>query len=125
MLKQRELHYLKKAQAIYPDLPQESPTLSEAPDFLFDTRSKLLGIEITDFVRRLKNSSLTLRTIESLHTMVANDAKAKFESKHRIPLWTLLRWNNRFKFRKIDVNGIASQLTALSKQIFPLLLMTA
>src|SRR5205085_9351282 len=120
MLKERELHFLKKARAIYPDLPQESPNLSEAPDFLFHTSSKLLGIEVTDFVRRLKkNSSLTLRTIESLHAMVANDAKATFESKYRIPLWTGLHWDNRYKFRKKDVKTIASQLTALIETDIP------
>jgi hypothetical protein len=119
MLKGRELHYLKKAQAVCPDLPQESPALSEAPDFLFHTSSKRLGVEVTDFVRRLNDSSLTLRTIESLHAMVANAARAKFESKHRIPLWTGLHWDSRFKFRKKDVDGIASQLTALIESDIP------
>jgi hypothetical protein len=119
MQKQRELYYLKKAQAVYPELPPGSPVPSESPDFLFRTDSRLLGIELTDYIRRLENSSLTLRTIDSLHKMVAQHAKAKFESKHAISLWTALHWNDRFKFAKKDVGTIASQLTALIETDIP------
>jgi hypothetical protein len=125
MRKEREVHYLTKAQAVYSDLPQGVPIHNESPDFLFRIGSTVLGIEMTEFVRRLKNSSLTLRAVENLHAMVAHNAKVRFESKHGIPLWTGLHWDNRFKFSKKDVDTIASQLTALIETDIPPVAMTA
>jgi len=88
MQKEREHHYLEKAQAAYPDLPQGNPMAAESPDFLFQNESRVLGIEVTDFVRRVKRDSpLSLRTIENLQAMVALQAKAIFEAKYDIPLW--------------------------------------
>lgn len=120
MQKEREHYYLKKAQAAYPDLPLGNPTSTESPDFLFQCESKVLGIEITDFVRRVKRDSLlSLRTIETLHAMVASHAKATFETKHDIPLWIALHWDDRFKFSKKDVPRIASQLVAVIETAIP------
>src|ERR1044071_5249740 len=99
MQKEREHHYLKKAQAVYPDLPQGMPMSTESPDFLFQNESRVLGIEITNFIRRVnRDSLLSLRTVEKLHAMVAMQAKAKFEAKHDISLWIALHWDDRFRF---------------------------
>jgi hypothetical protein len=120
MQKEREHYYLKKAQAAYPDLPPGNPTSTESPDFLFQTESKVLGIEITDFVRRFRRDSLlSLRTIENLHAMVALQAKATFEARHNIPLWIALHWDDRFKFSKKDVSRIASELVDLIETDIP------
>lgn len=120
MQKEREHHYLKKAQAAYPDLPPGSPMASESPDLLFAYESRVLGIEMTDFVRRIKRDSpLTLRTIESLRGMVASEAKSRFEAKHGIPLWIALHWDDRFIFSKRDVMRIASQLVDVIESDIP------
>jgi hypothetical protein len=120
MQKEREHYYLEKAQAAYPDLPQGTAMSTESPDFLFQSESKLLGIEITDFVRRVKRDSpLSLRTVENLHAMVALQAKAIFEAKYDIPLWIALHWDDRFRFSKKDVPRVASQLIDVIEKDIP------
>jgi hypothetical protein len=120
MQKEREHYYLKKAQAAYPDLPPGTPTSTESPDFLFQNESRVLGIEITDFIRRVKRDSpLSLRTIEKLHAMVALQAKAIFEAKYNIPLWIALHWDHRFRFSKKDVPRVASQLVDVIEKDIP------
>src|SRR5260221_6408038 len=120
MKKEREFDYLKKAQAVYADFPKSEPVLSESPDFLFCEGSKLLGIEILDYIRPMTSRAITLRTIENLHSNVAQSAKAKFESKHNAALHVHLHWHNRFKFTKRNVHDIASQLAALIESDIPM-----
>jgi hypothetical protein len=51
--------------------------------------------------------------------MAAQNAKAKFESKHGVPLWIGLHWSNQFKFTKKDVDEIGSQLASLIESDIP------
>ena len=120
MQKDEEEFYLGRARETYSEFPPSDPVRSESPDFLFPTPAGILGVEVTDFVRGLSSSSVTMRTLDYLRMRVAVDGKTKFEAKHQIPLWVGLHWNDRYKFKKRDVDRIGSQLVSLIETHIPL-----
>ncbi len=119
MKKEREVYYLSKARAVYPDLPSSTPIISETPDFVFVSDEGRLGIEIVDYIRGLSSSAVTLRTLDNLRAKVTSDAQSKFEAKYGVPLWVGVHWNSRYKFTKRDVGLLGSKLAELVEKDIP------
>jgi hypothetical protein len=84
--KDRERSFLDELRAIYTEFPSGSVVDSECPDFLVQKGGKVIGIEMTDFVRGQGQSGSPQRESERLWDMVAVKAQAEFEKISDMPI---------------------------------------
>jgi len=118
MNKAREEHYLQRVIQLSGNFPNASPRQTEAPDFIFDG-NVCIGVELTDYIRPLVNSSITLRTVESLHERVAREGRRLFEEQHSVPLWVTMHWNPTYRLSKAEAQSLAAELASLIAQSLP------
>lgn len=117
--KNRERLYLERARLVFDGFPSGPPQDGEAPDFLWETPSGWLGVEVVDYIRGLSSASVTMRTRDNLHSQVSDHARSKFEGEYGIPLMVHLHWNNSFKLNRRQTNALGADLAAVVAENIP------
>lgn len=85
--KQHEKEILTEFGVHYADFPLGTVIACEEPDFLIQTRDKIIGIEVLEFHKKEEGErSSQLRERESFHERLSEQARSLFESKYQIPL---------------------------------------
>ncbi|MBN1877048.1 MAG: hypothetical protein JXA33_22690 [Anaerolineae bacterium] len=91
------------------------------PDFLVQTSSQVLGIELFEFHKKEKGErSSRIRQRESFHEQLAKCAQALFEAKYQIPLLVMLHGHgNQRSARPLELNDFADTIASLVEQHVP------
>ena len=117
--KNRERHFLDEFASIYPAFPTGIIIESESPDFLIEQDTKVIGIEIVDYVRGQNKKKSTKRSNEVLQSKIAIEAKEKFELKYNIPLRVNFFQNEEFDFCQSDVSTLADCVVSTIEKRIP------
>ena len=118
--KDRERYFLEKFAANYPEFPAEEIVDSERPDFLIKQDTKVIGIEVVEYIRgqNQKKGGSKERSNEELWKRVAKEAKKKFEAKYNIPLLVYFNWDERHILRNSEISRLADNIvTIIEKQL--------
>jgi len=117
--KARERQFLDEFSINYPEFPAGEVIDSESPDFLIEQNTKILGIEIVDFVRGQSEGESSDRRNEVLWQKIADEARKKFEAKFDTPLLVHFFWNNRYILRQSEVSQLADSAVILIEKRIP------
>jgi hypothetical protein len=122
--KQREKELLDEFAALYADFPIGTLVESEEPDFLVQTGSQVLGIELLEFHKKEDSQrSSQIRQRESFHEQLAQRAQALFEAKYQIPLQVMLHGHGHQRnARPPELELLASCVADLVEQHIPQIL---
>jgi hypothetical protein len=109
----RERKFIDEVAQIYPTFPVGEIVDTETPDFLIKQNSKIIGVEIVDYVRGQIEGESAERRNEVLWQKVANKAKEIFETKHDAPLLIHFHWNQRHFLRHAEISQLANDVVRL------------
>lgn len=117
--KARERKFLYEVSQKYPAFPVGEITETESPDFLIKQNTKIIGIEIVDYIRGQSKGESAERRNEVIWQKVANTAKETFESKHNIPLMIHFHWNQSHFLRQSEISQLANDVVQLVENHIP------
>jgi hypothetical protein len=117
--KVRERKFIDEIAQIYSAFPVGEIVDSESPDFLIKQNSKVIGIELVDYIRGQIEGESAERRNEVLWQKVANKAKEIFEVKHNIPLLIHFHWNKSHFLRQAEISQLANDVVRLVENRIP------
>jgi hypothetical protein len=117
--KARERQFLEEFSINYPEFPAGKIVDSESPDFLIEQGTKIVGIEIVDFIRGQNKGESAERRNEILWKKIANEARSKFEAKFSAPLLVHFFWNNRYILRQSETSQLADSALGIIEKHIP------
>lgn len=117
--KARERKLLDEVRQIYPAFPVGEIADNESPDFLIRKNTKIIGVELVDYIRGENKGESIERRNEVLWQKIANVAKKSFESKHNIPLMIHFHWNQRHFLRKSEISHLSKDVVLLVENHIP------
>ena len=120
--KTRERHFLDEFATIYPAFPAGKIVCHESPDFLIKQDTKIIGIEIVDYIRGQRKGESEERRNEVLRQEIVDKAKEKFEAKHKIPLITKFSWDKRYLLHQAEISDFADNVVSIIEKHIPILL---
>jgi hypothetical protein len=91
----------------------------ENPDFLLQSDSGMLGIEITRLYRKAAPGESPLKEQEVLREGVMKRAKAIYEGRALPPIHVSVHFNQAFRLRKQAVEQTAAVVAALGERLIP------
>jgi hypothetical protein len=118
--KAEERRYLEELMHEYQAVPAAEVEESESPDFLIRIDGRIVGIEVTEYVRRgtgerqAPRGGSSLRKIEDDGKRFAERAKDHFEEWYRTRLYVTFPWVGvRLPKRSAEVASLAAELAEL------------
>jgi len=115
----RERQFIEEFSKNYPEFPAGKIVDHESPDFLIEHDSKIIGVEIVDYIRgQIKGESAERRN-EVLWQKVANEARKKFEAKFTDPLSVRFFWNPRHNLRQSEISQLADSAVEIIEKHVP------
>lgn len=119
--KQREKELLDEFRVLYTNFPSGTIIESEEPDFLVQTNSQVLGIELLEFHKKEDGErSSQIRQRESFHERLAERAQVLFEARYQIPLQITLHGHGRQRnANPPEFESLASCVADLVEQNIP------
>jgi hypothetical protein len=115
----RERKFIDEIAQIYSGFPAGEIVDTESPDFLIKQNSKVIGVELVDFVRGQVEGESAERRNEILWQKVANKAKEIFKTKHDVPLLIYFRWNKRHFLRQAEISQLSNDVVRLVENHIP------
>jgi hypothetical protein len=115
----QERHFLEEFAAICPAFPLGKITDHESPDFLIEQDTKVIGVEIVDYIRGQNRRASAERRNEVLRQKIADEAKEKFEAKYNIPLLVHFFWKNRYSLRQAETSQLADSAVSVIEKYIP------
>jgi hypothetical protein len=115
----RERKFIDEVAQISPTFPVGEIVDTESPDFLIKQNSKIIGVELVDYVRGQIEGESVERRNEVLWQKVANKAKEFFEAKHNIPLLIHFHWNKRHFLRQAEISQLANDVVRVVENHIP------
>lgn len=117
--KVRERQFIEEFSKNYPEFPAGKIVDHESPDFLIEHDSKVIGIEIVDYIRGQVKGESKERRNEVLWQKVADEARKKFEAKFTDPLLVHFFWNNRHILRQSEISQLADSAVEIIERHVP------
>ncbi len=111
--KVRERQFLEEFSINYPEFPAGKIVESESPDFLIEQSTKIIGVEIVDFIRGQNQGESAERRNEVLWQKIADEARKKFEAKFNAPLMVHFLWNTRYILRQSETSQLADSAVSI------------
>jgi hypothetical protein len=116
--KRRELSYFDMFCEVYDEIPQGMACVQERPDFVLNSPSGRIGVEVTRYFRPTPPDRRPLQEQFSLQHQIVQRARHEFEKLSGQELSVQIVFRTGVSLNKSDVlptaNGLASALIALS-----------
>jgi len=117
--KARERQFLDKFLSNYPEFPEGEIIDFESPDFWVKQNTKILGVEIVNFIRGQNQGESVDRRNEILWQKIADEARKKFAVKFDIPLTVHFFWHSRYNLRQSEISQLADSAVSLIGKYIP------
>jgi hypothetical protein len=119
--KARERAYLERFRENFADFPEGEVVSFEHPDFLIETQSRRIGIELTEYHVREPDEGWgsPMRAREGTEDKVLRTASAQYQSKGLPTVAVHVHWNSHQVFSSRRVQGLAADLADLVQEHLP------
>lgn len=115
--KEQELWYLMRFKESYDCFPDGQIKPNEKPDFMIESDSGLVGIEVTRFFRSQPKGQRPLKEQESLREQIVKRAQSLYSKGGGSTLHTVVHFHPGMTLSKKQVQVLATQLADLVSEI--------
>ena len=108
--KEKERWILEEFKRSYSEFPEGSIGESERPDFLVQTPTHVVGIELVEFVRGQSDMGSPIRQAESSRKKLVEQAKKEYERRNTPPLQVSFFWCGDSPIKENSIPDLAKAL---------------